>query len=84
MMRLTLKAQLTELTADHEKLQANEISKLNPLASYCIVLPHAFLSLVRCEQIETLPYGCGILRVETKVLDSKFHSMTPTSEQQMK
>jgi hypothetical protein len=32
MMRLTLKAQLTELTADHQKLQANEISKLNPLA----------------------------------------------------
>jgi hypothetical protein len=42
-----------------------------------MVLPHTFLSLVCCEQIETLPYGCGILRVETKFFDSKFHSMTP-------
>jgi hypothetical protein len=32
MMRLTLKVQLTELTADHQKLQANQISNLNPLA----------------------------------------------------
>jgi hypothetical protein len=32
MMRLTLNVQLTELTAGHLKLQANEISKLNHLA----------------------------------------------------